>query len=65
MDQFDRISLCSVSARPCLCISVAVETVPVVNSMSWLSRDCESLCKFQELELEEILGWDLPGVAGW
>ena len=65
MGPFDRVTLCSASVRPCLCISVAVETVLVVNSMSWLSRGCESLWKFQELEPEEVLGWDLPGVAGW
>lgn len=63
MDLFDRVSLCSVSVRLCLCIPVAVETVLVVNSMSWLSRDCESLWKSQELGLEEFWGWDLARVA--
>lgn len=32
--------------------------------MSWLSRDSESLWKFQELEPEKFLGWDLLCVAG-
>lgn len=62
MDQFGRVSLCSVSVCQCLCISVAVETVQVVNSVSWLARDCGSLWKFQELEAE-FWGWDVPRVV--
>lgn len=41
---------------PCLCITVAVATALGINSMSWLSRDSESLWKFQELEPEKFLG---------
>lgn len=64
MDLFDRASLCSVSVCPCSWISVAVQTVQVVNSMSWLARICGSFWKFQELEAEEVFVWDVPGLQG-